>query len=485
MSELLYPAHEAAGDLAQAGLLAGLLVPGKSGLETATPNDRSQMATAGGFAGAVLDSRRLAGQQLFIALTGQNVDGRTFVPDAVRGGHWVLAAAEGDSLAGLECAAGSGVLLSERPVEALTHLAACWRRRLAPLVIGVTGTNGKTTTKDFAAALLRGAGPVLATVGNFNNQLGLPVTLLGLRPEHRFAVIEMGASAVGEIAALAATAAPRIGIITNASAAHLAQFGSLDGIVRGKGELLDALPEDGTAILNADSHGFARWSERARCAVRSFGESSGDHRWQWQAGGATGNPSVELDGKRWQVPLPGRHNGANLVAAILAARAAGASDAQMKAGLEEFRGSAHRGVLLAIGGRRVLDDSYNANPVSMVTAARSLAELPGSGRNIAVLGHMAELGDDSENLHRETGQKLAALALDALLTVGGEAESLARGMTAAGGQAHACADLSEAADWLARNSRPGDRILVKGSRSAGLEHLLPELSARFGKDQGD
>jgi UDP-N-acetylmuramoyl-tripeptide--D-alanyl-D-alanine ligase len=308
---------------------------------------------------------------------------------------------------------------------------------------------------------------------------------LGLRIEHRFAVIEMGASAIGEIASLAAVAAPRVGIITNASAAHLAEFGSLDGIVTGKGELLDALPPDGMAILNADSYGFERWADRAACEVLSFGEGAGDHVWQWHPGDVGQEPTVVLDGVRWTVPLPGRHNGANLVAAILAARAAGLDEAAMIDGLRDFQGSAHRGVLIEIGGRRVLDDSYNANPVSMRTAARALFELPGGGSNIAVLGHMAELGEQSESLHRETGKQLAASGVGTLLTVGPLADPLARGFADAGGQAHACADLSDAADWLARNSRAGDRILVKGSRSAGLDRLLVEMSERFGKDQGD
>ena len=487
MSDRLYRAAEAAADLAKAGLLTGLLVSGPEGLEPRTGATEGPQAPAGGFAGASLDSRRVTGSQLFIALPGDRVDGRDFIPEVLARGHWVLTEAAPATLAGTPCPAGSGVLLSEDPVAALNHLARCWRRRLDPLVVGVTGTNGKTTTKDFLAALLGSAGPVLATAGNFNNRLGLPVTVLGLQADHRFAVLELGASARDQIRQLADVAAPRIGVITNASPAHLAEFGSLDGIIAGKGELLDALPPDGTAILNADSPGFARWTERARCPVESFGQARGDHRWSWTPLGPGPNqgPVLELDGNAWPVPLPGRHNGANLAAAILAARSAGLGDEAIAEGLKNFHGSAHRGVLLLIGGRLVLDDCYNANPTSMEAAAQALAGVPGTGRAIAVLGHMAELGAGSEEIHLETGRRLATGPVEILLTVGGSAAGLARGFAQGGKQAHPCLDLAQAADWLARHTSGGDRILIKGSRSAGLEKLLDEMSLRFGKDQGD
>jgi len=479
VTERRYAAGQAAADLAAAGLLAGVLVADGGRLRPADP-----AAAAGGFLGAGLDSRVLAPDALFVALHGEHVDGRSFAPAALAAGHWVLtdphAGGGEDPLLTAAAAPRTGVLLASEPVAALQVLARRWRERLAAVTVAVTGTNGKTTTKDLLAALLQGAGPVHATGGNLNNHLGVPVTLLGLRPEHRFGVIEMGASAVGEIARLAPLAAPVVGIITNASPAHLAEFGSLEGIIEGKGELAAALPADGTAVLNAASPGFAAWRARTPARVVSFGEG-GDHPWTWRPA-ADGTGILTLDGADWPVPLPGGHNGANLAAAVLAARALGVADDDLRRGLAAFAGSPHRGVCLEMGGRVILDDAYNANPRSMVAAVRALLALPGTGRAVALLGWMAELGPDSDAIHAQTGRELAALGLDELVTVGETAAPLAAGFDAAGGRAHHCDALAAAADHLARSTAPGDRILVKGSRSAAMERVLPLLAARFGTE---
>jgi len=474
------PLAGAAADLRAAGLLRGVLVGGARGLEAA------MVPPAGDrFAGAGLDSRRLSVGQLFVALRGEHVDGRAYAADALAAGHWILTRAwDGDGpdpLPGLPAPAGAGVLLCDDPDAALARLASAHRDRLARLtVIGVTGTNGKTTTKDFLHAALSGAGKVAATTGNLNNRLGVPLTLLGLTEDLDFAVIEMGASAVGDIARLAALARPKVGVITNASPAHLAEFGSLAGIIQGKGEMLDALPPDGVAVLNADSPGFDAWSGRARCRVVSVGRTAGEHRWTWSAGGEDGAAELRLDGQAWPVPLPGEHNGANLAAAVLAARAAGAPDAAIARGLAAFQGSPHRAVLLRIGGRIVLDDAYNANPGSMAAAARALVALPGGGRTVAVLGAMAELGDDSAAIHRETGGRVAAAGVQVLVVVGENARGLGEGFDAAGGVSHYCASVTDAAALLADLTAPGDRLLVKGSRSAGMERLLALLEAACG-----
>ncbi len=473
------PVATAAADLRAAGLLQGLLAGGDGGLSPSTVPP-----TAATFAGAGLDSRKLRPDELFVALRGEKVDGRAFAAAAAQAGHWVLTRAwdgtGADPLAGTPAPATAGVLLSADPDAALAALASAHRARLAGIVFcGITGTNGKTTTKDFLRAALSGAGAVAATAGNLNNRLGVPLTLLGLPAGLRFAVVEMGASAVGDIARLAGLARPQVGIITNASPAHLAEFGSLDGIIQGKGELLDALPEGGTAILNADSPGYERWRARARCRVESLGRHAGDHRWTWRAG-APGEPSLlTLDGRDWPVPLPGEHNGANLAAAILAARAAGAGEAAIAAGLAGFQGSPHRAVLLDLGGRTVLDDAYNANPGSMAAAARALVALPGGGRAIAALGAMAELGDDSHRIHVETGRQVAAAGVGMLVAVGENARGLREGFDAAGGSGHYCASVEEAAALLARIAARGDRLLVKGSRSAGMERLLALLEAAW------
>ncbi len=477
--------RDAIGTLNEAGLLQSVLKPGPGGLAKHEPPAAAKNVTSV-FAGARLDSRSLTTGELFVALPGDNVHGRDFAAAWLTVGGWVLTdvAPDTDPLVGVPAAPDSGVLVCPDPQAALAELARFWRQRMPARVVGVTGTNGKTTTKDILAAALSGAGPTHATAGNFNNFLGLPLTLLGLRNEHRFAVIEMGASAEGEIDYLAGLAQPEIGIITNASPAHLAEFGSLAGIIAGKGELLDNLPQSGAVILNVDSPGWEQWQQRAHCRVVSLGQNSGDHRWASTAGSA--GAALQLDQTTWTVPLPGQHNAVNLAVAILAARELGVTDQEIREGLTGFSGSPHRGIRLEIGGRIVLDDAYNANPGSMLAAARAVVDLTGdsvTSRSLAVFGHMAELGPEGPDIHRETGQRLAATGLDVLVAVGLEARPLSEGFDAAGGMTHYCPSIDEAAIWLASNSDPGDHILVKGSRSATMEKILP-LLARACSDIG-
>ncbi len=479
-----FPLSEAIAALDRAGLLAAVLLPAGGAMAVRNPAVAAT-ETKAAFLGARVDSRQLATGELFVALPGEHVHGRQFAADWLSVGGWVLTdATDGDDpLCAVAGVPGSGVLVCRDPQRALAELARLWRAAMPAGVVAVTGTNGKTTTKDFLAAALTGAGPTLATAGNFNNFLGLPLTLLALRPQHRFAVIEMGASAVGEIDFLAGLAAPSVGVITNASPAHLAEFGSLAAIIEGKGELLDHLPADGVAVLNADSPGFAEWQARARCPVVSLGLDAADH--IWSAAVVAGQPTLQLVGQSWPVPLPGRHNAGNLAAAILAARALGAGDQEIRAGLAKFAGSPHRGVVLEIGGRVVLDDAYNANPASMIAAVAALLSLDEgseSTRTFAVLGHMAELGEDADEIHRETGRQLAASDLDILVAVGTAARPLSAGFDAEGGGGHYCAAVDEAARWLGTRTRPGDRILIKGSRSATMEEIIPLLATAFSGD---
>jgi UDP-N-acetylmuramoyl-tripeptide--D-alanyl-D-alanine ligase len=471
-----YLLADAARDLASADLLRGLVTASANRWRT-QPID----GVTGGFHGAVLDSRQARPDMLFVGLPGSRTDGRRFAASALAAGaHALVGPGSGGAIQPSDDAPAAGtVLVSDDPLAALTHLAGCWRRTYANPVIGVTGSNGKTTTKDLLAALLGGAGPVHATGGNLNSAQGVPVTVLGLAPWHRHAIIEMGASAVGHIAARAAVARPAVGVITNAAPAHLEEFGSLEAIIEGKGELVAALPTDGTAVLNADSPGFQAWCDRAPCPVVSWGGERGDHRWTWVAGDGDPPGWLFLDGTRWPVPLPGRHNGANLCAAILAARAVGVDDATLRRGLIGFHASDHRGDLRRLAGRLVLDDSYNANPDSMVTAVGALLDLSG-GPAVAVLGAMAELGPASEVLHQDCGRRCAEAGLARLIAVGPGAEPLAVGFAAAGGHADTVADHAAAADLLAVSTAPGDRVLVKGSRSAAMETVLAELTDRHG-----
>ncbi len=481
-----YPVDLAARDLMAAGMLVGVWCCRQGGLvpvpaEALTPAD-------GAWSGAGLDSRTLTEGQLFVALPGEHVDGRDFLDRAVATGHWVLAGRENgwsgeQALAGLPAAPGAGVLLCRDGAEGLAFLAGRHRSRWQGTLIGITGSNGKTTCKDLCAALLGGAARVWATAGNHNNRLGVPLTLLGLQAEHRFAVVEMGASSEGQIAFLADLVRPSIGVITNAAAAHLSEFGSLEGVVRGKGELLDALPENGTAVLNADSPGFDQWRRRAGCPVVSWGREAGDHRWTWKTVPGRGWVTV-IDGESWPTPLPGRHNGANLTAALLAVRAAGLSDEAARSGLARFEGSPHRSHLLRWDGRLILDDSYNANPRSMLAAGSALVELASGGKSCAVLGAMAELGDDAAGLHRETGRSLADLGVQVVVAVGAGARPLGEGFDERGGEVHYCPDQEAAADWIRSRTRPRDVVLLKGSRSSAMEIVLDYLPGITTASQG-
>ena len=471
-----YPMSRAADDLAAVGLLQAVIVAEQGAWREIVAD-----AAPGGFHGAMLDSREATRDTLFVGVPETRTDGRRFAAGALAAGAHALIGPDENGETGImgEAPGAGTVLVSGDPEAALTRLAHCWRDRHHPIVVGVTGSNGKTTTKDFLAALLSAAGFVWATPGNLNSAQGVPVSVLGLTAQHDFAVIEMGASAVGHIADRVALARPSVGVITNAAAAHLEQFGTLAGVIEGKGELVAGLPENGTAILNADSPGFAAWCDRARCSVVSWGGREGDHRWSWQAGDQEIAGWLVLDGERWPVPLPGRHNGANLCAAILAARALGLPDDLLRRGLRDFRPSAHRGDLRRLGGRLILDDSYNANPESVRHAVSSLLEIAG-GRAVAVLGFMAELGPDTDDLHRACGGACADLGLERMVVVGETAHALAAGFTAAGGQAVLVADHTSAADYLATATAVGDRILVKGSRSSTMERVLTELETRHG-----
>jgi len=480
MTKFDFPIKNAAQVLLDAGLLSGLMVPADQSLVDVETSTTSSLS--GSFLGAGLDSRNLKPGELFIALAGENVDGRKFISQVLEKGHWILAAPNDDLieslLAGKCINPHGGILWSSEPEKALAALGATWRQLLQVKVVGITGTNGKTTTKDLLAAMLSARGLTVCTAGNFNNHLGLPITLLNIRPEHEFAVVEMGASAVGEIAFLAGLAAPEVGIITNASEAHLAEFGSLAGIVQGKGELLERLPKSGLAVLNADSPGFESWQNRASCTVSSFGEKQGQHLWTLESSHDFSSV-VKVGQSSFSVPLPGRHNGANLVAAMLAARHLGLSDQEIISGLDGFAGSPHRGVLFTMAGRQILDDCYNANPRSMVAAVTTLLQLAPAKDHVAILGHMAELGDDSAAIHRDTGAKLAAVGLKNLVVVGEEARPLLVGFDEMDTTGHYCSTLEAAAELVSGIAGSGDCILIKGSRSAAMENILPLLQEQL------
>lgn len=430
--------------------------------------------------GVSSDSRSIESGELFVPLRGENFDGHDFLVQAARRG--AAACLSEEIVAGFPVP----VILVQDTLRAMGDLAADWRLRLEGSLVAVTGSSGKTTTKEMLAAILEQTGAGLKTEGNFNNLIGVPLTLFKLQPEeHRWAVIEMGMSARGEIARLAEIARPRIGIITNIGPAHLEVLQGIEGVARAKGELFAALPVGGTAIVNADD---ARTRELPVAnGVRRllFGESEAAQvrAREIRIHGPEAAFTLCLDGEEILVRLrvPGRHNVLNALAAAAAAHALGIAPALIARGLGRYRPIAGRLNLANLpGGALLIDDSYNANPLSVKAALATLDELPGGGRRIAVLGDMLELGQEAARLHREIGAE-AARRCDLLIVLGQMAQELAAGARAAG--------MAESRVWAARDHQEivvrlrnilerGDRLLVKGSRGMKMEKICALLQER-------
>jgi UDP-N-acetylmuramoyl-tripeptide--D-alanyl-D-alanine ligase len=429
----------------------------------------------GEFAGVSTDTRSLEAGELFVALEGPNFDGHRFIAAAAERGAAgaVVARAVESTLP---------VIRVEDTLRALGAMAGAWRESCAPVVVGVTGSSGKTTVKELLAAILSRVDETLVTRGNLNNEIGVPLTLFRLAPDQRYAVIEMGANHAGEIARLAAIARPDVGVITMAGAAHLEGFGDLDGVATAKGELFAALGPDGTAIVNADDAYAELWrrlSAPARVICFGLGPGAEVTARRIEALGEAGPGSrfelVTPDGSvEVELPLPGRHNVMNALAAAAAARAAGAGLGHIRDGLATARGVAGR-LVLKTGRRgcRIVDDTYNANPSSVRAALEVLTALP--GRPWAVLGDMGELGPDGPALHREIGEQARARGIERLFAIG----ELSR-QTAAGfgeGAVH-CDDLDELSERLLPALAADVNLLVKGSRMMRLERLVEALTAR-------
>jgi UDP-N-acetylmuramoyl-tripeptide--D-alanyl-D-alanine ligase len=432
--------------------------------------------------GVSIDSRTVREGELFVAIRGDRFDGHDFVPDAIRKGAWgaiverPVLEARFPVMSGLR-----NVIPVEDSLLSLQEMSLMHRKKFTLPVIGVTGSNGKTTTKEMLAAILRQLGPVLKNEGNLNNHIGVPLTLFKLDAHHRAAIIEMGMSGLGEIELLTRLAMPTVGVITNIGPAHLQFLGSTDGVAQAKGELLMGMRSDSTAVLNADDRYFN--ALRAKCTGRvlSFGMAGpADVRaaeleqqqeltdFRLQAGGR----SVTV-----RLRAVGRHNVANALAAAAAATALEVPLETVKFGLEEFRPVAMRSELRALQGRTFIADCYNANPASMLAALESLAVLGGS-RSAAVLGDMLELGDAAEAAHREVGAAAARLGIGLLIATGPLARHVVAGAVAAGmagDRVLEAGSTAQAAKLLRERTRPGDTVLVKGSRGMKMETVLEEF----------
>jgi UDP-N-acetylmuramoyl-tripeptide--D-alanyl-D-alanine ligase len=430
------------------------------------------------FSAVSTDTRSIASGQLFFALRGDQFDAAEFVGQAAQAG---AVGAIVEKFVDVEIAQ---VEVEDTRV-ALGGVARDWRLQSGAAVIGITGSNGKTTVKELTATMLRVAlsdDAVLATRGNLNNEIGLPLTLLELREQHQVAVVELGASKPGDIEILTAIALPNIAVITNVARAHLEGFGNVDVVADTKGALLSGLDESGVAILNADDAFFASWVERAAPArVVSFGLSSeADYRAEnIQPIVRKGRPGFAFDfacpagAAPVAMPLAGRHNVVNALAAGAAAMVAGADLEHVSAGLalaENVRGRLR--AFRSESGAVVFDDSYNANPDSVAAAIMAMAEF--KGKTWLVLGDMGELGADAVEMHQATGKLARESGAESLFCIGKLGREIAAGF---GPGARWFETLPELEAALGEELLPGRNVLIKASRFMGLDELVRNIEA--------
>ncbi|MGE5827616.1 MAG: UDP-N-acetylmuramoyl-tripeptide--D-alanyl-D-alanine ligase [Micromonosporaceae bacterium] len=412
------------------------------------------------------DSRRVGPGGLFAAFAGANVDGHDFAEAAY--------AAGAVAVLGTRAASGPSVVVAD-PLEALAALARAVVDRLPALtVVGITGSSGKTSTKDLIAQLLARLGPTIAPAGSLNNELGLPHTVLRADAQTRFLVLEMGARGSGHIRYLCGIAPPTVGVVLNVGVAHIGEFGSVEAIEAAKGELVQALPARGVAVLNADDERVWAMAGRTRAQVVGFGESPAASVRAVDIGlDGRGRPAFTLVADGATVPvqlgLTGRHQVSNALAAAAVARTQGMAPTELGPALGDLRlvSTRRMDVFDRSDGVTVIDDSYNANPASAAAALRALAALGSGRRRIAVLGYLAELGAYERAGHEEVGRLAAELGVERIVVVGAGAGPIHDGATAVtewGGESVQVSGQEEAVALLRTQLRPGDVVLVKGSR---------------------
>ena len=429
--------------------------------------------------GYSIDSRTIGAGELFFAVKGERLDGHDYVNAALEKGA-AAAVIQGDQLH--RYSEKARLLAVEDTLAALQTLATAVRKLWGKPLVGVTGSAGKTTTKEAIAHVLASRFRVLKSEGNFNNHFGLPLMILKLEPEHDVAVIEMGMSHAGEIRALAKIAQPEIGVVTNVAPVHLEFFDSIAGIARAKYELIESLPASGTAVLNIDDEYVSQFGRDFKGKVITYGTRvTADVRAEnVQTRGAEGSEfDVLVAGVREhaRLPLVGEHNILNALAAIAVGMVRGLKPAQGIEALSTLTPPDKRGQVLQLGNITVINDCYNSNPKALHAMVDALAAMQ-AGRRIVVAGEMLELGPAAEQLHRAAGQHIAEKKISVLIGVRGLAQSMVDGARQAGAQAEFVATSEEAGEWLAREARDGDVVLLKASRGVKLEKALDAWKAR-------
>lgn len=444
--------------------------------------------------GAAVDSRLVRPGELFVALAGERTDGHRHLGDAARAGAAALLVTKDPGPGELAGFGDVSVIVVDDAVRGLGAIAAGWRARFDPLVVGVTGSIAKTSTKEAVATVLAVDRQTLRSEGNQNNEIGLPLTVLRIGPDDAAVVLEMGMYVGGEIRDLARIARPQIGVVTSVLGVHLSRIGTIDAIEDAKAELVEALPADGVAVLNADDARVLRMAGRTAARTLSYGFAGGAEigAEDVTSAGFEGMrftlrlPNPELDGPPIRIaagiPVLGRLSVHNGLAAAAVGTAAGMAPVAIVDGLARGWSAPHRGEIVRAGAITIIDDTYNASPASMVAALDVLGGLP--GRRVAVLGEMLELGAGSEAGHRDVG-RAAAASCAVLFVVGAGAAGIAAGARDAGmppSRIVEVPDREAAAERLGAQLHPGDVVLIKASRGVALELLVEWLAAAHGGD---
>ena len=466
----------------------GVPDPGLSAEEIAAATNGRLLARSSRLVrGAAVDSREVVGDNLFVALPGERTDGHRFVAGAVAAGAAAVLVTRSPEPA-IPSDANVTVIQVDDTLRALQQVASDWRLRFDPLVVGVTGSIAKTSAKEAIATVLASALVTLKSEGNKNNEIGLPLTVLRLRPDHQAAVLEMGMYVGGEIAELAAIARPEIGVVTAVQPVHLSRIGTIEAVEKAKGELVEALPTDGVAVLNADDERVRRMAARTDARSVTYGFAT-DAEVRAEAVESAGFGGMRFDlvaaGEREAATIPtlGRLAVHNALAGAAVGLAAGLPVRAVVAALAAGWAAPHRGAVIRAGGVTIVDDAYNASPGSVEAALQLLAGLP--GRRTAVLGEMLELGTEHEAGHERVGRAAAAV-VDHLVVVGDAASGIARGAREAGLPAdhlETVGDRAEALGLLASTLVAGDVVLVKASRGIELDLLVDDLKAALAADR--
>jgi UDP-N-acetylmuramoyl-tripeptide--D-alanyl-D-alanine ligase len=429
--------------------------------------------------GISTDSRALEQDDLFVALIGERFDGHDFIPQAVKRGASGLVVSKdvGDSPV-------KDIVLVDDTLQALGDIARLYRKMFDIPLVGITGSNGKTTTKDMAASVLSSKYQVLKNEGNLNNAIGVPMTLFRLSQAHEIAIIEMGTGSPGEMSHLVEIAQPDVAVVTNIGPTHLEFFGSVDAVAIEKGLLVQAAS---SAVLNADDPRAVRMRDLVNGRVVLFGlekaRLTGDHVLAADIGqGQYGRPEFTLvtsqESIRVHLPSLGKHNIYNALAAASVGILFNIPLDGIKNGLELYEGTSMRMQEVILDGVRIIDDTYNSNPVSLRAAVDFLSQLECDGKRIAVIGDMLELGEQSDELHREAGSFIASSRVSTLVTVGDKASRIAEGALSdgfSGDSVFICGSNSEAAESLRKIMGSGDIVLIKGSRGMKMEEIVESL----------